>query len=269
MSDLTFIIPVRIDSPERLINLNLLIDHLTSNLPEASVFILEADKQCMLKHLLRDKRVNYHFIPDRNPVFFRTHYLNLMTKQVNTPWLAVWDTDIIISPSQIRGALKTLATGSADFIYPYDGRMLQVLPFFKEIYQIRKDISVLHQYSELMTPAFGSNSYGGGFMVHRKKYIQAGGENENIYGWGPEDLERVKRWQILGYKVSRIAGPAYHLYHPISANSQDFDTNIGCQNNRELFRICGMNQQELRQEVTKWPGNKQNANLPSAHLYIK
>ena len=44
-------------------------------------------------------------------------------------------------------------------------------------------------------------------------YVQAGGENEHFYGWGPEDLERVKRMEILGYSVTRIKGDLYHLYH--------------------------------------------------------
>lgn len=34
-------------------------------------------------------------------------------------------------------------------------------------------------------------SVGGAFLVNRKVYLKAGGENEHFYGWGPEDTERV------------------------------------------------------------------------------
>ena len=59
-----------------------------------------------------------------------------------------------------------------------------------------------------------THSCGGAFFVNRSVYVQAGGENEHFYGWGPEDLERVKRMEILGYSVTRIKGDLYHLYHP-------------------------------------------------------
>ena len=37
--------------------------------------------------------------------------------------------------------------------------------------------------------------------------------NEHFYGWGPEDAERVRRMEILGYPVGvNTEGPLYHLW---------------------------------------------------------
>ena len=44
-------------------------------------------------------------------------------------------------------------------------------------------------------------------------YVAAGMDNEVFRSWGPEDIERVKRFEILGYKIRRIPGPLFHLDH--------------------------------------------------------
>ena len=47
-------------------------------------------------------------------------------------------------------------------------------------------------------------SVGGAFLVNRVSYMEAGMENERFYGWGPEDVERVVRWDTLGYQISLV-----------------------------------------------------------------
>lgn len=54
---------------------------------------------------------------------------------------------------------------------------------------------------------------GEAFLVHKDYYMEAGGENEHFYGWGMEDMERVKRIEILGLPVSRASGSIYHMFH--------------------------------------------------------
>lgn len=49
--------------------------------------------------------------------------------------------------------------------------------------------------------------------------MRTGGENEYFYGWGMEDMERVKRMEILGLPVSRVDGSLFHLFHYRNENS--------------------------------------------------
>jgi predicted glycosyltransferase involved in capsule biosynthesis len=57
---------------------------------------------------------------------------------------------------------------------------------------------------------YGYCSKGGAFLADRNKYLEAGGENENFLGWGPEDFERVKRMEILHQTVHFAKGPLFH-----------------------------------------------------------
>lgn len=75
------------------------------------------------------------------------------------------------------------------------------------------------RYKDYFNILYGKNFVGGGFIIDRKKYILSGKENENFYGWGPEDLDRVQRWLAMGYRIHRSKGPMFHLCHPRSFNS--------------------------------------------------
>lgn len=256
MKDLTFIIPVRIDSDVRNRNLLLVLDYLLLHTQEASFILMEGDSTSKVTGLPESPRVRYLFEEDNDPVFYRTRYLNRMTALVRTPRIAVWDTDVLVEENQILEALEYLRSGKADFVLPYNGRVYQVAPFLQDIYREYPDLSVLTGRIGIMPLMYGTNSYGGCFMANRDKYVEAGMENEHFYGWGPEDIERVKRWEILGYPVCRMNGPAFHFQHPVLANSCCSDKQIAAENNRELFRICSMTSGELRREVATWEGQE-------------
>lgn len=256
MKDLTFIIPVRVDSEVRLQNLLLVVEYLLKHTQDSSLFILEGDIRQKVKGLPLSNRIKYCFTEDHDSVFHRTRYLNYMTTKVQTTYLAVWDTDVLVPERQIRESLICLQANESDFVFPYDGRLYQVAPFFQDAYRRSGDLYTFIGFINSLPLMFGNNSYGGCFMANYNKYVRAGMENERFYGWGPEDLERVKRWEILGYRFSRIQGPAFHLEHPVLENSRSFNQEIGKKNNQELFRICAMSKKELCREVTVWYGKK-------------
>ena len=77
-------------------------------------------------------------------------------------------------------------------------------------------------------------------------------ENENFYGWGPEDIERVKRWEILGYRIKRIEGSLFHLHHPRLKNSWYASNILELKNKQELINICRMNNAGLANYISSW-----------------
>ena len=97
-----------------------------------------------------------------------------------------------------------------------------------------------------------SSSVGGAFFVDRDIYLRAGGENEYFYGWGCEDLERVKRMEILGLPVCRAEGPLFHLYHPRKENSWYGSRELELQNRQEFLKVCGMTREELQAYIRTW-----------------
>ena len=76
--------------------------------------------------------------------------------------------------------------------------------------------------------------------------MEAGGENETFYGWGLEDLERIRRMFILGLPVTRVDGPLFHLFHPRNKNSHYKDEEAEIKSRQEFLKVCGMNSEGLK-----------------------
>lgn len=217
--DLTIIIPVRIDSVVRLENIISVVSYLRHNL-NTNIMILEASyyNNRILKKLLTSD-VEYYFIEDKDPIFYRTHYLNYMAEKVQTEYLAIWDTDVIVPQNQIIDSIMHLRNGSADVAYPYDGNFLDTTKIIRYLYINSNNINVLNINKKKMIQIYGNQKMkGGAIIINSHKYKMAGMENENFYGWGPEDLERYACWKTLGYSIYMSTGCLFHLTHPRDYN---------------------------------------------------
>lgn len=251
ISDTTFIIPVRIDSTDRLENLLFVTDFLLDTF-KTNIFILEVDirNNKILQKLLNHKiKYNYHEDPDS--VFYRTKYINKMVNEVDTPYMAVWDADVLVRTEQIYTAILHLRQEIADFVYPYYGTMLNVPPCVKNIFLKSSDFSILDKFSSGFEAMYG-NAIGGAFFANKNLYIESGMENENFYGWGLEDGERFQRWQRLNYRIEQVDGILYHLDHRRGGNSifhNKTQKSIKC---REKIRISNQQEYLLKQEVSTW-----------------
>ncbi len=244
-SDVTFLIPARIDSTDRLENLKLVLEFIKKHF-DTSIIVLEADKREQVHHPFIDQKI---FIEDHDAVFHRTKYLNKASQESSSPYIAIWDTDVLVSSMQIELALEQLISGEADMIFPYDGRFYFTSAMFRQLYKKHKAMDVFEQNQDKFSLPAGHYSVGGAFMVKRDAYINAGMENENFYGWGPEDVERVKRWEILGYRIKRIDGALYHLHHPRMLNSWFASQKLELQNRKELIKVCQMSHERVMSYV--------------------
>jgi hypothetical protein len=225
-ADLTFLIPLRLDSLYRAENVLMVVRSLQKY--NTKIVVCEASERQYLGKGSPFSRINsltYLYEKDYDPVFHRTYYINRMLRHVDTKFLAVWDADVIVYPSSIKESMLRLRNGDADVSFPYDGRFLGMDQILRSYYLEHPQIATLHKIeafcSQLYAP-FGKDTKhpGGGFIIEREKYLYAGGENERFYGWGPEDMERLANWRNLGYEIHRSHGPMFHLYHPRDMNGK-------------------------------------------------
>lgn len=251
LEDLTFCIPVRIDSQFRYRNLMAIL-RFYSKLTCAKFIILEADSYQHLTKLPLMKNLTYRFILDNNPIFHRTHYINKMLSEVETEIAAVWDTDVVAPVKQIVLAYKKIRYGQYVMVYPYDGRFWDINNFLSEIFYQKLCIKCLTNPLFIRYPLGRYSSVGGAFLVDVKKYKSCGWENEYFIGWGPEDAERFHRLEILGFTPGRISGALYHLYHSRGINSGRGDENLMISTRREYIRICSMETENLREYIQTW-----------------
>jgi len=252
LNDTTFIIPLRIDSIDRLENLQFttkyLLKHFTTN-----IIIWEADVRSRLGFIKPlPKGIHHIFHEDYDTIFYRTKFINKVVQIVNTPFIAVWDADVIAPKEQIISAVEYLRREKADFVYPFTDKMLNVPSFVKNIYAQKSNINILERFESAYTEMYGPKCVGGGFFANREKYTEAGMENENFYGWGIEDGERIRRWTRLDYKIERIEGVLFHFDHSRGINSTIPNFEQRSIKMRELCRINTIPKANLKQEIKSW-----------------
>jgi len=220
MQRLTFLFLVRLDTIARLENILTVTNFLSSNI-NAPIAVLECTpyNNGLLQKLL-DKKIRYTYQEDHDPILYRTKFLNQMANAVETPFVAIWDTDVIASIEQIAKSLELLSNGEADFVYPYEKQFLDTSLILRKLFLQDMNIEILEQNTKKMKEMYAPNPVGGAFLANLNAYKKAGLENENFYGWGMEDGERFYRWENLGYIIKRIQGPLFHLSHERGINSK-------------------------------------------------
>jgi len=247
LADVTFVFPIRVDCEERIKNLQTVLSLLIKE-TNSLFIILEADNVSRLNLPFQNERIRCVYVEDQDPIFHRTKYMNQLLFHADTPIVGLWDTDVIVQVSQIKEATHYLKNNKAVMSFPYDGRFLTVNSHVSDAF--RKELNYkLLRYSYSL---YGQFATGGAFLVDKNSYLEAGGENENFYGWGPEDAERVKRMEILELPIARAKGNLYHLYHPRGKNSYYYDEKRRIQNLKELLKVCAMNKQELLEYIATW-----------------
>lgn len=241
----TFVIPFRLDSPERQRNLTFTLGWLAPL--KVKIILLEADTISKIdKRILRDN-VEYHFVKDSNPVFHRTHYINTLLKKAATEVVSVWDTDVVTSHQQIVAAIHNILKGCT-LAFPYNGDYVMLSPECSD--EFIESGNLMYLEEQKFRPIFNRPFCGGAYFVNRQRYLSLGGENEHFTGWGPEDAERLRRVQIMGHQVKWTEkGEAYHLYHPRKENSRFFNEDAAIEMREELIKICSMTKEELTEYI--------------------
>ena len=136
---------VRLDTIDRLEN-TLASSHFLSSNFETNILVSEYSffRNGLLEKLL-DKNIRYSFQEDHDPILFRTKFLNQMARTVETPFVAVWDADVIIPVGQVIKSVELLRNREADFVYPYEKYALDTSPILRKFYLQENKIEFLEQ----------------------------------------------------------------------------------------------------------------------------
>jgi len=245
LQDMTFLIPIRLDSIARLENLIIAVDYIEKSFVTNITVLEGSNRNNGIIQKMLGKKIKYVFQEDKDPIFYRTMYLNKMIQLVDSKFLGIWDADVIIDKKQIVDSISNLRNGDIDIAYPYDGEFLDTTEIMKNLYVRKKNIGVLHKNKNKMYLPYGNKHIGGAIIVNKEKYEAAGGENEKFYGWGPEDFERYARWKNLNYRIYRSSGPLYHLSHPRSINS-GFNSEL---QQKITSNECGKTEKSTAEEI--------------------
>ena len=257
LKDTTFIIPICIESEDRMRNVITTLCYLLENF-DTKVILKEVDtesvfqQQCLpqISEYVEDGIENLtHIFEKSDPtdnMFYRMRYLNEMLSMCETEVVANYDCDVLLPVNTYLEAQKFITEGGYDVIYPYGQG-----PWQKKVYATDEMVSKFLyndcKFSHLEKKVEIDNAESGhAQFIRRSTYIEAGMENENFISYSPEDKERLHRFNILGYNVGRIENWVYHLEHMRTHNS--WLNNPHMQNNFALWEFLKpLSEEELRQ----------------------
>lgn len=251
LKEATFIIPIRIESPDRLRNIITVTAFLLENF-DTNIIIKEVDSEPIfqkeavpiLKEIL-DVPIDIKgiFVQSHEPLFHRQKVLNEMIMEAKTKIVVNYDCDVILPIQSYVKAYEGIMNGTYDVVYPYGrGRyQYQVKPSDDVVSDFLEsnDYAILKSNARVHDSEFGWVQF-----FDRDTYIKGGMENENFKAYAPEDKERYYRYTTLGYKVGRITDYIYHLEHSRGENSW-FSNPHMTSNNDEWEKIQRMNKEQL------------------------
>ena len=227
LKNCTFIIPIRIESEDRMRNVVTVLAYLLKNF-DTKVILKEVDVESVyedqvlpqIEDFLGDNinNLTHVFEKSDDPVFYRMKILNEMIDMADTMVIANYDCDVLFKKETYVESVKMILDGF-DLVYPYGFGNYQKQVFIdddgvSEFINEDFDFEVLDKKSRMYDAQYGHVQF-----VNRKSYILAGMENENFRGSSPEDKERFYRFDKMGYSVGRIDDIVYHLEHSRGVNS--------------------------------------------------
>lgn len=246
-TQITFVIPVRVDCRERADNLRAVLRYL--GVLGCRILVLEADAAQALGDMDWPDTAEYTFVEDASPVFHRTHYINALLRMAGTDIVGVWDTDVLVGYGQICEAARRIQAGCT-IAYPYNGQFVMLSEQLSA--SVRKSLDLEYLRNRHLKPFLGRRLCGGACLAHRRRYLECGGENERFTSRSLEDTERLHRVRILGHQVAWSAGgQLYHLYHPCGVDSINPSEEDVRRQREEFVRVCCMSPDELKSYLSE------------------
>ena len=225
MKDLTFLIPTRIETEDRLRNIISSVSYLLKHLP-AKVIVKEVSNHPTFKHRAMPEikkysdisNLTYLYEETEEPLFCKSKVLNDLIVASDTKFVANYDADCILPLTSYHQAYAVLQSGKADVVYPYGCGVYQwKAEYNMQVYEefiSTLDYRILDKRKTLSNSTIGWTQF-----VNRQKYIDSYMMNENFISWGCEDDEFYFRMSTLGNRIARLDDYVYHLEHSRTHNS--------------------------------------------------
>lgn len=261
LTDATFIVPIKLESDDRLRNIITTICYIISNF-DTNIIIHEVDsKSIFLDQALPQisefldgdvKCIDHFFEESYSSSFHRQKILNDMLMKSKTKVVINYDCDILLPKESYINAYNLIINNESDVVYPYGDGQWQYQVFADDELVTNFlvndfDFQLLREKSKTYMSKFGFVQF-----FNRNVYIEGGMENENFVAYAPEDVERYYRFMTLGYRVNRIDDWVYHLEHKRTPNSWINNPHME-NNNNEWEKIKKMSSEELSHYIKSQP----------------
>lgn len=227
MKDLTYILPTRIESKDRLKNIITSVTYLLKNFPESKVIvkevsesnIFESNALPIIEKYVNVSNLRYIFEESNDDLFHKTRILNDLILEADTKIICSHDVDVIYPISSHKTSYDLINQDEFDVVYPYGCGVYQYQvdypeEIFNSFIESEFDIGIIQPKCRTESSTIGWTQF-----YSKEKVISGGLWNENFLSWGAEDCEFYFRFNCLGYRVGRISDWIWHFEHSRTHNS--------------------------------------------------
>jgi predicted glycosyltransferase involved in capsule biosynthesis len=227
--DCSVIIPVQIDSQERLEHVHFLLRYFMKFFTNFELIVVEQGIEPRIKIPSR-KGVRIEFLRNEEELFSPSKICNIGASFVKTSFFCKCDTDVFIHPRAIFDAFEKLKTNPhVSLVLPYNGVSFTLkTPCREELMSSFRFDSLPfvkpEESMEFASPSIHLKSNDSMGLIHHFRtsvFKELGGYNEEFIGWGYEDGEILTRFGLLGHPRTLLENyNAFHLDHPRFAGCQ-------------------------------------------------
>ena len=265
LSDLTFLFHVRLDTDERVKNIQTVVNFYRKHCFNFKMVFIEDDKQeCLSKHITFTNSDTHKFFKN-DEIWNKCLSFNRGIALVETKYIAFHDLDAILHPTQFVESIQELQKNPTyGLVYPYNGLFLCVSLDIKHTFSETLNYADLAKYfpQTIRVNAYdgnvlvgSTNSVGGCVVGNRENVIKAGGYNPNFIGWGYEDNEFPRRVNALGFPVVRLTEhPLWHMPHD-GPGSSPREKNPYYEHNRQIVTFVehpDTTKEQLQEYIKGW-----------------
>jgi hypothetical protein len=255
MRDVSFVIPIRVDTPDRLENCDAILRFLTLHFPESEIQLVEQDVQTQTESLRKSfPHAVWHFeFNDKH--FSRGRAINTGLLNSTRPCVCAYDTDILVDPAALRLAAALIAAKRWPIVIPFNLIFVELSGEWRQRLIASLDITDLSNITNLLEvprhPDITSRVLSGAIMMcDRELIVMEGGYNRKMISYGWEDIEFFKRLETLGYYSYMLND--FNLIHLDHRRGPDSQVNEMYEINRAEFnRVLKMSEAELNTYVQK------------------
>jgi len=218
------------------------------------IIIIESGKKSQIRNSFLPPSVEYYFIQNSNNSYQTANFINYLGKSSKTPYLAIYDSDMIFSPEQIIESVMALRSNKYSISYPFSGNVKTIDEWLKLIFIKTLDNETLENFEEYCHLKL-TRSAAGCVFFNQQIFLKVGGENKKIWQSGVRAIERLQRCKILGYSIHRANGSAFSFpsINLELATEEKFSSSM-----EEFLKICSLSKIELDNQVQKWETNSSN-----------
>lgn len=260
LRDTAFIVPVRIDSPDRLRNLDLVLTWIDRHFEGHETLVLEHSFAAEAESTASERGAEHVFLRS-DGCFHKSRVFNLGLALADRPYVLLYDCDVLVPPRAIEKAIVMLRRDEVDYVYPYNGVMLEVRcdddapraildgVFLASTIVARGEAAeALPDGATYLNGTETEPSTGGALACKRRTLLLHGGFNPNIVSYGCEDTELETRVRKLGARIARLPGfNCFHIRHRRGPDSRYNDLHSA--NFAEWKKVEAMSGEEVSEYV--------------------